>query len=185
VTNYLNADFAGGKAGSGVGHIIPYQAWLCADGYLLAGATNDAGWLRFCDAIERPDLKADPRFATTTGRREYREVLIPLLQQHFAGDTVACWQARMDSCGVPASPVHTIEQVVSNEQVLATEMVVRIHDHRGEPISLIGVPVKMSETPGVLGASPPQLGEHTRDVLTEKLGMSVEQIDDLMRRGVV
>ncbi len=185
VTNYMNAGFAGSKSGSGVGHIVPYQAWLCEDGYLLAGVTNDGLWRRFCDAIEYPQLFADARFATTTGRREHREVLIPLLEERFATRTVGQWLARMDAQGVPASPIHTIDQVVTHEQVLATDMIVEIQDHRGKKINLTGIPLKMSETQGVIGCRPPKLGEHTDEVLQGKLGMSAQEVRALRERKIV
>ena len=185
VTNYLNGGFAGTPSGSGVGHIIPYQAWLCSDGYLLAGATNDTLWRRFCQGVELPHLADDPRFATTTDRRENRALLIPLLEAQFATRGVATWLACMDAAGVPASPVHTIDQVVSHEQVLATEMVVPVEDHRGKTVHLIGVPVKMSETPGRVGAAPPELGAHTAAILGELLQLDAEQIARLRAAGAI
>lgn len=185
VTNYLNAGFAGSPSGSGVGHIVPYQAWLCQDGYLLAGATNDKLWRRFCAGAEVPELAGDPRFATTSARREHREVLLPLLERQFARRTVADWLARMDAAGVPASPVHTIEQVVQHEQVLATDMVVQVEDDRGKKISVTGVPIKMSATPGTVGSAPPPLGGHTDEVLRGLLGMSEAEVRRLREQDVL
>lgn len=184
VTNYLNAGFAGSASGSGVGHIIPYQAWLCNDGYLLAGATNDTLWRRFCQGAELPYLADDPRFATTGARRENREVLVPMLERQFATRNVAQWLARMDAEGVPASPVHTIDQVVQHEQVLATDMIVRVQDHRGKQVNLVGAPIKMSETPATIGSAPPELGAHTDSVLRE-LGLQDNDIQRLRATGVV
>ena len=185
VTNYLNAGFEGTASGSGVGHIIPYQAWLCSDGYLLAGATNDALWRRFCVGAEFPELANDPRFATTIDRREHRAVLIPMLEERFATRSVADWQARMDAAGVPASPVHTIGQVVNHEQVRAIDMVVPVRDYRGKDVQVIGVPVKMSETPGKVGKAPPPLGADTDAILREMLALDAAQIESLRAAGAL
>ena len=69
--------------GSGSGHLVPYQAFRCSDGYMLAGAPNDGAWKRFCDALEWPDLSADPRFHGNVARVEMRDVLVSMLEGSF------------------------------------------------------------------------------------------------------
>jgi len=185
VTNLLNGGFTGLPSGSGVGHIVPYQAWNCEDGYLLAGAPNDNLWRRFCGAVGLPELADDARFASATTRRENRDVLVPMLEQRFRTASVAHWREQLDAVGVPASPVHTLAQVVQHEQVLANDMIVQAQDHRGKQVHMVGAPIKMSETPAVIGAAPPALGAHTREVLHELLGLSASDIEGLRARGVV
>jgi crotonobetainyl-CoA:carnitine CoA-transferase CaiB-like acyl-CoA transferase len=73
--------------GSGSGHLVPYQAFRCQDGYMLAGAPNDGAWKRFCDALGWPDLAADVRFHGNVARVEMRDVLIPMLEARFAVQT--------------------------------------------------------------------------------------------------
>lgn len=185
VTNLLNGGFTGTPSGSGVGHIVPYQAWLCEDGHLLAGAPNDSLWRRMCTALDLSPLADDPRFSSTTARRENRDSLIPILQERFHTGTVAHWRAKMDAAGVPASPVHTLAQVVQHEQVLANEMIVQAQDYRGKQVSMVGVPVKMSETPAVVGTAPPALGSHTDAVLGGLLGLDTAEIALLRARKVI
>lgn len=180
LTNFLNAGFIGERGGSGVAHIVPYQAWQCSDGgWLLAGATNDAMFRRLCAAIERVDLAEDPRFRTASDRRTHRSVLVPMLVAHFASRDVAYWMLRLDEAGVPASPVHTIDQVVAHPQVLATEMVVNVAPEGAVPRHVPGVPIKMSATPGKVAGPPPGLGEHTESVLRRRLGLSTADLQQL------
>ena len=82
--------------GSGSGHLVPYQAFRCQDGFMLAGAPNDAAWIRFCDALDWPELGRDPRFQGNVARVEQRDVLIPMLEERFGRQSVAYWVERFE-----------------------------------------------------------------------------------------
>jgi crotonobetainyl-CoA:carnitine CoA-transferase CaiB-like acyl-CoA transferase len=185
VTNYMNAGHVAARAGSGVGHIVPYQAWKCSDGWVLAGATNDKFWARFATALGLEHLIDDTRFQTTVDRRNNREELIPLLEARFATDTVEQWVTVMESAQVPVSPVHTIDQVVTHPQVLANGMIASVPDRHGEPMHVIGLPVLFSETPGRVTGRPPELGEHSDVVLRDWLGLSPAEVELLRDVGVI
>jgi crotonobetainyl-CoA:carnitine CoA-transferase CaiB-like acyl-CoA transferase len=152
--------------GSGSGHLVPYQAFRCADGYMLAGAPNDGAWTRFCDALAWPDLAADPRFHGNVARVEQRDVLIPMLQARFARHPVAYWGDRFEARSVACSPLHTVDQVMIHPQVLANAMRVTARD-----------------ASGVAATAAPALGADTESVLTDRLGLSRDAIARLRAAG--
>ena len=159
------------KEGSGVWHLVPYQAFQCKDGYMLVGATNDAAWQRFCDAIDRKDLDADPRFHTNDKRLEHRAILVKLLQDIFITENAAHWITRFDAKGVAASPINTLDQALAHPQVAANHMVVPVTDAQGREFPTVGMPFKLSGDASYATSAAPPLGAHTEEVLRGELGM--------------
>jgi len=173
------------RDGSGVWHIVPYQAFATQDGYVLAGATNDAAWQRLCGALDASDLAADPALATSALRIENRDIAIPALSAIFATRTTAAWVELLDAANVPCSPVNDIAQAVAHPQVAAMKMVVDAAKRDGGTMQLVGVPLNLSVTPAEPGAAPPLLGEHTDAILNKELGLDATRIDALRKEGVI
>jgi len=173
------------KEGSGVWHIFPYQAFLCSDGYLLAGATNDAAWRRFAQALGHPELGTDERFATNDKRLENRPALEPILTAIFASDTIEHWAARLEANGVAASPVYTLDRVLTHPQVLANDMVVPVRTEDGDELSVLGSPFKLSTWPHTSPRAAPKLGADTDAVLKEEIGLDDAQIRQLRADGAI
>jgi crotonobetainyl-CoA:carnitine CoA-transferase CaiB-like acyl-CoA transferase len=169
--------------GSGSGHLVPYQAFRCQDGSMLAGAPNDGAWLRFCDALEWPELAADRRFHGNVARVEMREVLIPMLEERFGRRPVAYWAERFEARSVACSPLHTVDQVMAHPQVVANAMRVTARDADGVDRDLVGTPFKLAEGGGVAATAAPALGADTTAVLADRLGLSGEQIERLRASG--
>jgi crotonobetainyl-CoA:carnitine CoA-transferase CaiB-like acyl-CoA transferase len=169
--------------GSGSGHLVPYQAFRCADGYMLAGAPNDGAWTRFCDALEWPDLAADRRFHGNVARVEQRDVLIPMLEERFARRPVTYWAERFEARSVACSPLHTVDQVMTHPQVAANAMRVTARDAEGVDRDLVGTPFKLAEGGGVAATAAPNLGADTNAVLADRLGLSGAEIDRLRVEG--
>ena len=169
--------------GSGSGHLVPYQAFKCADGYMLAGAPNDGAWKRFCEALEWPDLAADPRFEGAVKRMEQRAVLIPMLEERFGQQPVAYWVDRFEARSVACSPLHTVDQVMTHPQVLANDMRIQAANADGTMQDLLGTPFKLAEGGGVADTAAPVLGSETEVLLREALGYSAEQIAALRDTG--
>ena len=169
--------------GSGSGHLVPYQAFKCADGYMLAGAPNDGAWKRFCEALEWPDLAADPRFEGAVKRMEQRAVLIPMLEDRFGQQPVAYWVDRFEARSVACSPLHTVDQVMTHPQVLANDMRIQAANADGTMQDLLGTPFKLAEGGGVADTAAPVLGSETEVLLREALGYSAEQIAALRDTG--
>jgi len=164
--------------GSGSWHLVPYQAFRCADGYMLAGAPNDAAWARFCDALEWAELAQDARFASGASRVEQRNTLVPLLEERFGRRPVAYWVERFEARNVACAPLHTIDQVMTHPQVLANGMVVAAQDANGKTQQLVGTPFKLADGGGTVATAPPTLGADTDAVLAE-LGLSTTEIQAL------
>jgi crotonobetainyl-CoA:carnitine CoA-transferase CaiB-like acyl-CoA transferase len=147
--------------------LAPYQALRTADGHLTVGANNQRLWERLCEVIGRPELVADPRFASNPDRLARRDELAAELEDALAARTTDEWVAALIEAGVPCGPIHDYRQVFEDEHTQAREMQVRLqHPVEGE-ISALGIPVKMSDTPGSIRRPAPLLGEHTAEVLRE------------------
>lgn len=169
--------------GSGSGHLVPYQAFKCADDYLLAGAPNDAAWVRFCKALERPEIASDPRFIGAVKRAEQRSVLIPMLEERFAQQPVAYCVERFEANAVACSPLQTVDQVMTHEQVLANGMRVQARNADGSMQDLLGTPFKLAEGGGTADTAAPVLGSETEAILADTLGLSAERIAALRDGG--
>ncbi len=170
--------------GSGSGHLVPYQAFQCQDGYILAGAPNNGAWTRFCDALEWPELSADPRFHGNVARVDNRETLIPMLEERFGQQPVSYWMERFETRSVACSPLHTVDQVMAHPQVAANAMRVTARDADGVDRDLVGTPFKLADGGGVAEMAAPQLGADTDAVLADRLGMPAEEIGRLRAAGV-
>jgi formyl-CoA transferase len=162
----------------------PYQALRASDGWFTVGANNDRLFEAFCRAIERPDLAADPRFAGLRDRMRHREALVAEIEQSTATQTRAHWLERLDRAGVPAGPINTYPEALADPHALARNMIVDLVHPGAGPIKALGVPVKLSETPGAVDRAAPLLGQDNGDVLTE-LGYSPTEQRTLEDNGVI
>ena len=170
--------------GSGHRRAALYQALRASDGWLTVAADTDALFGPFCRAIGRPELAADARYAGRRNRMRHRAALAAELEQTTAGATRAHWLERLDAAGVPAGPINTYAEALADPQALARAMVVDL-DHPGAGrIKALGVPVKLSETPGAVDRPAPLLGQDNAAVLTE-LGYSAEEQIALRDQGVI
>jgi formyl-CoA transferase len=162
----------------------PYQALRAGDGWFTVGANNDKLFEAFCRAIERPDLAADPRFAGTRDRMRQRDALIADIEKTTVAQTRAHWLARLDAAGVPAGPINTYPEALADPHALAREMVVDLVHPGAGAIKALGVPVKLSDTPGAVERPAPLLGQDNAAVLTE-LGYSEAEQRTLKDTGVI
>ena len=164
-----------GPRGSAHRLVAPYQALATADGHITVGAANQAVWERLCRAIGRDDLLADARFASNPDRvRHYRELAV-LLEETTRTKTSAEWLGVLEAAGVPAGPVYDMAEVYADPHVLARSMVETLDHPAAGPVRHIGIPVKLSATPGQIRMPAPTLGQHTREVL-EQLGCTPDEV---------
>ena len=173
-----------GPKGSAHRLTAPYQAFATADGHVNIGAANQANWERLCAAVGRAELLTDARFIEPKDRMNNLDELTATLQETFARDTSQNWLDKLDSAGVPAGPIYDLEQVYQDPQARAREMAVETEHPVAGRISNIGIPIKLSDTPGAFRRPAPTLGQHTDEILGG-MGVSEEDIAALRAEGVV
>lgn len=184
-TNYLASGIAPRRWGNAHPNIVPYQTFQADDGWIIVAVGNDGQFRKFVEAGGRPELSADPRFATNPQRVANRDVLVPILAEMVRPRTRAQWIADLEKAGVPCGPINTLDDVFEDEQVKARGLRVDLpHPSAGE-VKLVGSPIRMSATPPQALRHPPLLGEHTEDVLGDMLGYSAEDIQALRDKGIV
>jgi formyl-CoA transferase len=149
----------------------PYQALRTADGHITVGGNNQKLWQKLCEAIGRPELVEDPRFATNDDRMANRPELVRELD--LTGRTTDEWVETLIEAGVPCGPIHDYRQVFEDPHTQAREMEVEL-----DGVRMLGIPAKLSGTPGAIRRTAPEVGEHTAEVLREA-GFSDEEISAL------
>lgn len=171
-----------GPMGSAHPLTAPYQAFETADGWVNVGAANQTNWHRLLDAIGAPELADDPRFRDNPDRMANLEELERVLTAHFKSKSTADWLAAFEAVGLPAGPVLSVGEMHADPHVAARDMVVGLDHPQAGPTKTIGLPVKLSATPGGIKRPAPLLGQHTREVLAE-IGMNTGEVDGLVDRG--
>jgi crotonobetainyl-CoA:carnitine CoA-transferase CaiB-like acyl-CoA transferase len=159
------------------GAIVCYRPYRCADGWVTLGALEPKFWLAWCRGVGREDL-VEQQFASAGGA-VHREV-----EAIFAQRTREQWRAFASEHDCCLEPILDLDEALESELVRAREMVVEL-DQPGaaRPVRLLGLPIKLSRTPGEANRAPgPGLGEHTREVLAA-LGYSEEKIAAMLEAG--
>ncbi len=173
---WMQAGLVAKKQGSGGSNQAPYQAFQASDGHVLIGAPNNAAWMRLCKALEDLQLAADERFATNASRVANREAMIPLIEAHIAKNTASHWVELLEANGVAVAPIQTVDQVMTNAQVLANRMVISAGGPDGQPQHLVGTPFKIESCLRTAPTAPPTLGAHTDEILRGDLGFTDAEI---------
>jgi crotonobetainyl-CoA:carnitine CoA-transferase CaiB-like acyl-CoA transferase len=172
------------RRGGKIKNIVPYQAFETADDYAVIAVPSEHLWPKFCEALDRPDLLADERFETNTDRVANRDVLEADLEAEISEYTTDEIVSLMQEHDVPATPINRMDDVYDHPQVLARGMRTSVdHPDIGE-VEMPGVPMHFSRTPACVRSHPPELGEHTREVLHE-LDYDEETIDRFEADGIV
>jgi len=156
-----------------------------SDGHLNLGVAGDGLWARFCRLIGTEAWLAEPDFANEALRVKHRPRLNALVNEVFSQQTVAYWVKLLNDGGVPAGPVYSIPDLLSDEQVqhLGVLHQLQVPHNENKQMSYLTQPVKLSRTPATVRAPAPEWGEHTDDILIE-LGYSNDEINELRSKGV-
>ena len=167
------------------GTVVPYQTFATADGHLMLAVGNDGQFASLAEVVGEPTWAEDERFATNPARVRFRELLIPALEDHFRQDATDVWIERLRAAGVPCGPVNDIPTALAAPQSQHRQMVQTVIDGNGDTIRLVGPVPKLDRTPAHIFRPPPLLGEHTNELLREKLALTEAEIQALHENGVV
>lgn len=161
------------KLGSAHPRNAPYQAFAASDGYFGMAAGNNNLWYLVCEVVDRPDLKEDPRFTDPTSRAANQEVLRELLEACFAQGSVEYWLDAFRTAGVPCSPINTYSEALADPQVDHMGWVQELELANGVTTRSFGSPLRINGDAIPIQVRPPELGEHSDEVLAE-----LSQIED-------
>jgi crotonobetainyl-CoA:carnitine CoA-transferase CaiB-like acyl-CoA transferase len=185
--NYLATGENPVRLGNQHPNIVPYQVFPTEDGYMVLSIGNDPTFKRFCEAFELTHLLADERFATNAARVSNRKLvtdtLTPVMQTH----PTKWWVDRLEELKIGCGPINTLKEVFADPHVRARGVVVEM-SHSSLPngtVKVIANPVRLSETPADYRLPPPVLGEHTEQVLKERLGMDDAKFAALKAKGII
>ncbi len=166
-TNFLVGDKVPTGLGNAHPNIVPYQSFETADGHMIVAVGNDGQFKRFCQVINLAGLADDENYTSNEQRVLNRVTLVPMLQAQLKRKNRDEWLAEFEKHQVPAGPINTIDEVFSNEQILARDMRVKVKHALNDELELPGNPIKLSRTPVSYDKAPPLLGQHTESVFKQ------------------
>ncbi|MGB7182061.1 MAG: CaiB/BaiF CoA-transferase family protein [Burkholderiaceae bacterium] len=165
--------------------LLPYQTFKTQSGDVALAVGSQKLWKIFCPLIGRPDMVDDPRFSTNTQRNANRDEVVRILQEIFLTKTYEQWEALLVEAGIPMGAINTIDKLMDHPQVKARGSMVEVDHPRAGKVKMVGVPVRLSKTPGGIRSPSPSLGEHTAEVLRELLDLPDDKIAQLLANGTV
>ena len=184
--NYLHGNMLG-RLGNAHPNIVPYQPFKTADGYIIVAIGNDSQFERFCELAGCMDLFCDQDFATNDARVRNRDTLLPKLDKIFELRPSEEWLTKLQERKIGCGPINNLQQVFDDAHVKDRGVVVNMEHPMGgtRRVDLIGSPMRFSETPVTYRHAPPLVGQHTDEVLQEKLGLTKEELSGLRERKVI
>ncbi len=158
--------------------LVPFQLFRARDGWLVVGIVKQDQWERFTEALDRPDLRADPRFQSAEGRLQWREVLQQEIDTTLAERSIEEWLKSFPAYALPCAPVNSIAQALQDAQVLARKLILSCPHPVFGTLTLLGSPLKIGHLEQE--ASPaPALGQDTAAIVRSLLGYSDEEMAQL------
>ena len=163
-----------------------WNVYRCKDGGYVALSMSLIGrwWKPFCEAIDRLDLRDDPRFCQLPDHYDHRSELITMLDELFVQKDQWEWVEFLCNQGLPCAPVQDYEQIASDPQVIANEYIVEYDHPSGERRRIVGPAVQLERTPGEIRTPAPEFGQHTEEVLLE-FGFDWDEIEQLHSSGAI
>lgn len=184
--NYLVSGVPAPRRGNGGFGGIPSQTFVCADGdEIFLVASTPGQWASLAKVIGRPELAYDERFATVSARIVNRDLVLRTLNEVFGTRPAGDWLAELEAADVPVSPVNDLDGVFTNPQVLHRRLRTTVDHPVSGRVDLVRNPIRLSRTPIDGYRTPPTLGQHTSEILTEVLSMGQEERARLERAGVI
>ena len=183
-SSYLMTGLVPQRWGNAHASVVPYQVFETADGSIVVAVANDAQFQKLLKVLDLSCLERDPRFGSNALRVENRAELIPRIQERLRTGISKEWMKKLDMAGVPGGPINSLDDVFSDPQAEARQLVAE-YPSPGGPIRVVANPIRFSRTPMTYDLSPPELGAHTEEILRDVLGKSAEEIDALRDANVI
>jgi crotonobetainyl-CoA:carnitine CoA-transferase CaiB-like acyl-CoA transferase len=162
----------------------PYQALRTKDGHVTVGGNNHRLWVRLCETIGRRELIEDERFVTNEVRMANREQLQEELEKTLKTETTAEWVQRFEEMGFPAGPIYNYREVFEDPHTIEREMLAQYEHPVEGVVNTLGIPLKLSATPGRVRLPAPLVGEHTDEVL-RSIGVDDARLEALHNDGII
>jgi len=183
--NYLVGGETPKRMGTGHPNLVPYQVFSTRDGSLMLAVGNDRQFAALAECVGKPELASDERFERNSDRVVNRLELQRLLEAVFREHSTVFWLEALGNRSVPAGPVNSIEQVLTDSHAEERGLVRQLTNKLGQSVPTVSNPVDFAETPVSYERPPPLLGEHTEEVLREWLGYSEKFIAELRKRSAI
>jgi crotonobetainyl-CoA:carnitine CoA-transferase CaiB-like acyl-CoA transferase len=183
--NYLVSQDIPKRMGNAHPNIVPYQTFQTADGFIILTVGNDSQFADFCEVAECQALIQDPRFTTNQARVRNREIVIETLAEIIKAKSSDVWLQQLEIKGVPCGPINDIAQVFDNPQVKHRNMLGELNHPENGKVPTVANPINFSRTPIEYNQAPPNLGEHTENVLSELLGYDKNTISHLRHSKII
>jgi crotonobetainyl-CoA:carnitine CoA-transferase CaiB-like acyl-CoA transferase len=184
--NFFVSGVAPTRMGNAHPNLAPYQPFPTSDGAVVIAVGNEGQFRALCQALGCAGAATDPRFLTNALRVRHRADLAAILSARTIERTTGEWIAALEDAGVPCGPINTIDRVFAEPQAVARGLVVeQARDDLSGPVRTVASPIRMSATPTAYRSAPPALGQHTREVLGEALGLDAGELDRLAGEGVI
>jgi crotonobetainyl-CoA:carnitine CoA-transferase CaiB-like acyl-CoA transferase len=181
---YLGSRVIPHRQGTGTPFIAPYEVFATAEGSIFVGAGNDRLFQSLADELGVPELGNDPRYGSNEARVTNRASLRAALQEALLSRPAAEWEKRLGSRSIPCSAVRTVADLAADPQLEALGLLTPFPHPRIHDLRLVDMPVSVGNRRGAHRNPPPELGEHTHEILAE-LGIDDARIRELRARGVI
>lgn len=183
-SNYHISGIPPGLAGNAHPNIVPYQVVPTLDGHIILAVGNDRQFASFCRVADRPELAANPRYASNASRVAHREELMALIVEVTRNRPSREWLAALEAAHVPCGAVNDVAQVFADPQVKHRGMRIELEHPLAGTVPLTASPMRFSETPVEYRRAPPLLGQHTREVLCGLLGHDETEVEAWIADGI-
>ena len=182
---YLTSDELPKRWGNASATIVPYQTFPTSDGWMIVAAGNDSQYRQFVTVGGEAHLADNPLYASNPLRVQHRKQLVPLLEAMTRKKTKADWITSLEKANVPCGPINNMKEVFENQQVIARNMQINVPHPTVGKMKLVASPMKFSKTPTEVRMAPPTLGQHTNEILHDRLNLDDEAITQLRKKGII